>query len=125
MDCSHLARAQGGPEPAAAFLQNTGACAAWEDGYEWRAIRDKQYTYAVHRCDGRELLFDHLRDADQVQNLAAREEQVGLLGQFREALSEKMGSLNDTFESCTWYRDHWTEDRVILRSATLDGDRAQ
>ena len=29
-----------------------------------------------------------------------------------------MSSLNDTFEVCTWYRDHWTEDRRILRTAT-------
>ena len=25
--------------------------------------------------------------------------------------------MNDTFEACTWYRDHWTEDRNILRGA--------
>ncbi len=28
-----------------------------------------------------------------------------------------MAAVNDTFAACTWYRDHWTEDRVILRSA--------
>jgi hypothetical protein len=35
-------------------------------------------------------------------------------------LGARMASLNDTFEACTWYREHWTEDRVIVRTATLD-----
>jgi hypothetical protein len=30
-----------------------------------------------------------------------------------------MEEIGDTFEKCTWYRDHWTRDRVILQSATL------
>ena len=25
---------------------------------------------------------------------------------------------NDTFESCTWYRDHWIADRNIIKTAT-------
>ena len=25
---------------------------------------------------------------------------------------------NDTFEACTWYRDHWTTDRNITMTAT-------
>lgn len=25
------------------------------------------------------------------------------------------------FESCTWYRDHWIEDRLIQRTATSHG----
>ncbi|MCP4641668.1 MAG: sulfatase-like hydrolase/transferase, partial [bacterium] len=44
MDLSRCARGEGGPEPDAALLQNTGACAAWTDGHEWRALRDKRYT---------------------------------------------------------------------------------
>jgi len=39
------------------------------------------------------------------------------LVRLREVLAQKMRSLNDTFESCTWYRDHWTSDRCILRGA--------
>jgi len=34
-------------------------------------------------------------------------------------LKQRMVALNDTFEACTWYRDNWTENRVILRTATL------
>ena len=66
MDLSHLARGQNGPEPNAAFLQGCGAVAAWQDGHEWRALRDKQFTYAIYRVDGRELLFDYLNDPFQM-----------------------------------------------------------
>jgi len=27
-------------------------------------------------------------------------------------------ALNDTIERCTWYRDHWTADRIFQRTAT-------
>lgn len=44
----------------------------------------------------------------------------------RDELRARMECLNDRFEACTWYRDHWTEGRCIVRSATSDwrgGDR--
>jgi arylsulfatase A-like enzyme len=121
MDASHLVMgsAAPAPEPDAAFLQNTGACAAWEDGYEWRALRDKRDTYAVYRRDGCELLFDNINDPFQMNNLAANETARPLLEKFRGMLKARMNGINDTFESCTWYRDHWTKDRIILRTATL------
>jgi len=117
MDLSHCALGTSGPEPEAAFLQNTGACADWIDGHEWRAMRDKRYTYAVYRVDRTELLFDNAADPYQMTNLAADPEHKAALARFREMLAAKMASLNDTFEKCTWYRDHWTEDRIILRAA--------
>ena len=52
-----------GPEPEAALMENTGACAAWEDGHEWRALRSKRYTHAIYRKDGQELLFDNVTEA--------------------------------------------------------------
>jgi hypothetical protein len=36
---------------------------------------------------------------------------------FRKAISKKMHEIGDTFEKCTWYRDNWTNDRVILKSS--------
>ena len=117
MDLSHCALGTGGPEPEAAFLQNTGACAAWIDGHEWRAMRDKQYTHAVYRVDGLELLFDNAADPYQMRNLAGDPKHAATMDRFRAMLAAKMASLNDTFEACTWYRDHWTEDRIILRTA--------
>ncbi|MCK4294024.1 MAG: sulfatase-like hydrolase/transferase [Planctomycetes bacterium] len=118
MDLSHCALGRKGPEPQAAFLQNTGACAAWENAHEWRALRDKQYTYAVYRVDKSELLFDNKNDPYQMTNLAADPKHAGTLKRFGRMLAAKMDSLNDTFAECTWYRDNWTDGkRNITRGA--------
>jgi len=117
MDLAHCALGKKGAEPDAAFLQNTGACAAWEDGHEWRALRDKRYTYAIYRRDRSELLFDNVADPYQMSNLAGDPAHKATMDRFRDMLAAKMKSLNDTFETCTWYRDNWTRDRIILRGA--------
>jgi arylsulfatase A-like enzyme len=118
MDLSHCALGGRGAEPQAAFLQNTGACAAWEDGHEWRALRDQQYTYAIYRIDKSELLFDNIIDPYQMKNLAGNAKYKETLERFREMLAGKMNSLNDTFEKCTWYMDNWTDgNRNIIRTA--------
>ncbi len=119
MDLSHLAKAQPGPEPEFAFMQNTGACACWEDGHEWRAVRDKQYTYAVYRVDGKELLFDNLNDPFQMADLAGDPAHAHVLDDLRAKLNRKMTELNDTFEVSSYYKRHWvSEDRLIQRTAT-------
>ncbi len=120
MDLSHCALGRSGPEPAAAFLQGMGATAIFEDGHEWRALRDKRFTYARYRDggSGSELLFDNLADPHQMVNLVDNPSYVEALDRFRSLLQQRMDNLNDTFESCTWYRDHWIEDRLILRTAT-------
>jgi arylsulfatase A-like enzyme len=121
MNLSHWAYGQSGPQPDAAFMQICGATAAWEDGHEWRALRDKQYTYAVYRVDGKELLFDNLADPYQMRNLADSPAHAARMDAFRAQLRDKMTLLNDTFAPCTWYRDHWTDgQRNIIRSATSD-----
>lgn len=107
------------PEPKAAFMQNTGACAAWENGHEWRALRDKQYTYAVFKSDNQELLFDNINDPYNLNNLADSEKHNEMLNNFRQMLKQKMDSINDNFEDCTWYRDNWIEDRCIMQTATM------
>ena len=117
---SHCALGTPGPEPDAAFLQNTGACAAWEDGHEWRALRDKRYTYAKYRVDSRELLFDNVADPLQMHDLSGESGHRATLERFRGILESKMASINDTFATSTWYRDHWIEDRIIIRTATLN-----
>ena len=123
MDLSPHFLGQTGPEPRAAFLQNMGACATWEDGHEWRALRDKRYTYAVYRVDGKELLFDNLEDSFQLNNLVDSPAHNKILAEFRKILNEKMMELNDTFEASTWYRDNWIEDRIIARTATLNNEK--
>jgi arylsulfatase A-like enzyme len=117
-DLSRRALGMKGPEPRAAFLQNTGACAAWQNGHEWRALRDKRYTYAQYRLDKSELLFDNVADLYQMTNLAHKPKHKSTVARFRRMLADKMNSLNDNFEQCTWYRDNWTDgNRVILRGA--------
>jgi len=121
MDLSHCVLGQKGPEPEIAFMMGTGATADWEDGHEWRALRSKRYTYAIFRVDKKEFLFDNIEDPYQMNNLAGDPEYKGILNYFRELLKEKMQELNDTFETSTWYRDNWTKDRIILKTATLKG----
>jgi hypothetical protein len=66
-------------------------------------------------------LFDNLADPYQLKNLASIEGHEATLGRFRDMLRASMARLNDTFESCTWYRDHWTDgQRNIIRSATCE-----
>ncbi len=114
---AHLCLGREGPSPEAVLLQGTGAVAAWQDGHEWRGIRDGQYTYAIYRVDRRELLFNHRDDPDQLHDLAGDPAHRTLLKGYRAELAERMARLNDTFEPCSWYRDHWTADRVIMRAA--------
>ena len=118
MDLSHLAQGKDGPEPDAALLQGMGHTYLWEDGFEWRALRDKRYSYAVYRRDGSELLFDNINDPLQAKNLIGDTGYKNIEDTFRLKLKEKMERLDDTFEKCTWYRDHWTDGcRNILRGA--------
>jgi arylsulfatase A-like enzyme len=112
-DLSHCAFGQPGPEPEAALMENTGACAVWEDGYEWRALRSKQYTYAIYRKDKKELLFDNLNDPYQLHNRAADPGQAQTMTRLRALLKARLKALDDNFEASTWYRDHWVKDRII------------
>jgi arylsulfatase A-like enzyme len=117
MDLSHCARGTDGPEPDAALLQNTGACAAWADGYEWRALRSKRYTYAVYRKDRSEHLYDNQADPYQLRNLAAEPQHADRMAAFGQQLKRRMDELNDTFPPSTWYREHWIKNRNIIRGA--------
>jgi len=118
MDLSLIARGRKGPEPPDAFLQGMGHTCLWVDGFEWRGIRDRRYTYAVYRTDGSEHLYDNREDPLQKANRAADSAFRGVLGEFRDRLAARRQALADTFEACTWYRDHWTDgNRNILRGA--------
>ena len=119
-DLSPAAFDQTFEEPEAAFMQGMGCTAKWEDGYEWRALRTKQHTYALHRPDGYEKLFDNIADPCQTRNLIDIPPSQGILNELRALLKQRMHALNDTFQACTWYRDNWSEDRIILRTATLN-----
>ena len=96
-----------------------GSTAAWVDGNEWRAVRTRGHTYALYRVDGKELLFDNTRDPFQTKNLLEdtgekrATETEALRLRLRGILNTRMTALGDAFQSCTWYGDHWTENRII------------
>ena len=116
-DLSAHVLGKGGAGPEAAHMQGMGTTAAWVDGTEWRALRDHEYTYAVYRRDGRELLFHNRADPYQLRDLAEDRSQAATLQHYREISQRWRKERNDTFESCTWYRDHWTQDRNIVMTA--------
>ena len=118
-DLSCCALGQAGEEPEAAFMQCTGPTADWSDGVEWRAVRTKQHTFAVYRRDCKELLFDNIADPYQMNNLIDDPAHAEVKGRLRDLLAARMHEVNDTFEPTSWYRDNWTKDRIILRSATM------
>ena len=116
MDLSQLALGRPGPEPEFALLQGMGHTFQWQDGFEWRALRDKQYTYARYLKDGKELLFDNTNDPLQKTDLAAIPAHDAKLAELRRKMNAKMVAIHDDFKPCSWYRDNWTDDRVIMRS---------
>ena len=117
IDLSDSTRVDCSCEPDFAFLQGMGHTFLWKDGFEWRAIRDQRYTYARYLRDGKELLFDNVKDPQQSRNLAADPAAADELARMRQWLNEKMLATGDRFKPCTWYRDRWTENRVILQGA--------
>lgn len=123
LDLSESLRGEKNLEPDYAFLMNTGACAIWENGHEWRAIRTKEYTYAVFRGSNnlprKELFFDNINDPYQMVNIVDHKKYHEIINKYRKYLSKKMDSLKDTFPESTWYLENWIYDRKIERSATL------
>ncbi len=117
-DLSHVCLGKPGPEPAFAFLQGMGHTYLWEDGFEWRAVRDKRFTYARYLRDGHELLFDNQQDPLQTTNLAADPSYRQVYQDLKQKMAGKMATLHDEFKPCTWYRDHWLDsNRNIIASS--------
>ena len=122
-DLSLVLKGERFEEPLFAFLMNTGACAIWEDGHEWRAIRDKKYTYAVYRgskdLPRKELFFNNINDPFQLNNLIDNSKYLTQINRFRNFLSDKMNQLNDEFPASSWYLKNWIQNRNIKRTATM------
>jgi arylsulfatase A-like enzyme len=117
VDLSHQALRTPGSLPEAAHMQGMGTTAAWTDGTEWRALRDHEYTYAIYRRDGRELLFRNRTDPYQLHDLTSDKSSDSVLKHYREVSGNWRKQQNDTFEACTWYRDRWTSNRNITSTA--------
>lgn len=100
-----------------AHMQGMGSTAAWTDGSEWRALRDREYAYAIYRKDRRELLFNHRKDPYQLVNLADDRSFQTTLQHYRSISETWRTEHNDSFENCSWY-ERWTKDRNIVNTAT-------
>ena len=118
MNLSPLVLGEKCKEPEFAFMQGMGHTFQWKDGYEWRAVRDKRYTYATYLVDNSELLFDNIKDPKQTVNLVNDPKLFKVLEEKRRQMKNKMRQLNDEFKPCSWYRGRWVdEDRCIQASA--------
>jgi arylsulfatase A-like enzyme len=115
-DLSPVLQGKPGKEPEAAFMQGMGHTFLWLDGYEWRAVRDKRFTYAKYLRDGKELLFDRKKDpfckTDIVADRTYKEELARLQG----IMNSKMSELKDDFNPCSWYRDNWMYKRYSVKA---------
>jgi arylsulfatase A-like enzyme len=117
IDLSDSTRVDCNCEPDFALLQGMGHTFQWKDGFEWRAVRDQRFTYAQYLVDGEELLFDNRNDPEQSTNLVGNADFAEDLTRLRQRLIEKRLAVHDEFKPCTWYRDNWIENRVVLRGA--------
>lgn len=110
------------PRSDGSLLMCTGPTADFYDGVEWRAIRTERYTYGIFKSDSEEHLYDNINDPYQINNLADCEEYAELKNELKAKMLEKMAKINDTFECNTYYRDNWIENRLIMRTATVNTD---
>jgi arylsulfatase A-like enzyme len=116
VDLSAQAMGRSGDGPVVAHLQGMGTTAAWADGAEWRAVRDREYTYAIYHRDRKELLFEHRTDPYQMTDLAGDRSHTATLRYYRETSEAWRKEQNDTFEACSYY-ERWTTDRNITMTA--------
>jgi len=106
-DLSFALKGITGDEPEAAFLQGLGHTYRWIDGFEWRAVRDKRFTYAKYLRDGKELLFDRKNDPFSKKDVINDPSYSENLSRLRKFMNYKLNELNDGFHKCSWYRDNW------------------
>jgi mucin-desulfating sulfatase (N-acetylglucosamine-6-sulfatase) len=116
-DLSFVVRGEKGIEPDFAFMQGMGHTHLWRNGFEWRAVRDKRYTYARYLRDGSELLFDRKKDPHMTRNVAGERKYAKVLETLRGGMAARMEELNDEFKPCTWYRDHWMYKNFSIKAA--------
>ncbi len=109
-----------GDNSTPSLMMGTGPTAVWGPGREWRAVRDKRYTYAVYRADKKEFLFDNISDPLQTKNLAKDPKYADIKARLINSMREQMAKINDGFWPNLKYRRLWTKRRIILRTATLN-----
>lgn len=102
------------------LMMCTGPTAVFGDGQEWRAYRNGQYTYAIFKIDGMEFLFDNQADPLQMNNLIHDPAHSSIAEDLKKRMWAEMDRIGDTFENNTYYEKNWIEDRIIVRTATID-----
>ncbi len=115
-DLSFVLCGKKGKEPEFAFMQGMGHTYKWIDGIEWRAVRDKKFTYARYLRDGSEHLYDLNDDPLQMRNLAHDQAYERTLNAYRAKMASKMKGLNDEFKPCTWYQ-RWMYKGYSIKAA--------
>ena len=95
------------------LLMGTGKTAIWGDGCEWRAYRNKQYTYAIYLKDKEELLFDNLKDPYQMNNLIKDPKYQEIKDKLKTLMFKKMNQIGDDFEKTSFYKKYWVKERII------------
>ncbi|MDP6633617.1 MAG: sulfatase [Phycisphaerae bacterium] len=115
-DLSAVIRGKSGAEPDAAFMQGLGHTYRWIDGFEWRAVRDKRFTYAKYLRDGKELLFDRKKDPLSKTDVAGDRAYRDDLARLRKTMKSKMTELKDEFKPCSWYRDNWMYKKYSIKA---------
>ena len=119
LDLSPVLRGGKGTEPPAAFMQGLGHTYRWLDGYEWRAIRDKRFTYAAYLRDGKELLFDRKADPLCMINAAEDPKYAGELSRLQMLMKKKMPRAfwgKGKVMGRWWRRKIWEHYSVLMNS---------
>ena len=109
--------AEDNDEPS--LMMGTGPTAIFGCGKEWRAVRDKRFTYAVYRKDGEELLFDNSNDPYQMTDLSRNTEFKHEKERLKAFMYAKMKQIGDDFDSNLYYLGRWVKRRRIVRTATI------
>ena len=102
--------------PAGTLMMGTGATAIFQDGHEWRAWRNRQFTYATYLVDGATFLFDNINDPLQITSLSGHSEYTQIEAKLKECMTNEMNRIGDGFYPCSYYEKNLIKDRVIKRS---------
>ena len=94
-DLSDVMASAGRNEPDVAFAEANLTGVGNSPGAHWRALRSRQYTYAIS-VDGPWLLFDNRSDPFQLDNLVDKPEYQQIVAEFDRTMDEWRTRLQDT-----------------------------
>ena len=83
-----------------------GAKATKDLNKEYRAIRTDRYTY-VRGLEGPWLLYDDVKDPNQMDNLVVKPECAALVAKLDGVLQERLKKIGDDFKPAQAYLDKW------------------